>query len=593
MAVFDTAVNTINKFTKDSEVESSAEDSSDSSPGLIGDHHVSKKPMSSQKTPRRSSRLSKGRDEDDLSDDSDPHIDMGDVMMNEEEKMMIEDEKDADKKLARKQQMAVALVKSVVMKKEEEQGEKQNQVSNAEEAKKNVKQEDDESDSQGMNHSNRRKRQKTDVDSSIRDAPPATAAVENPVATRSQTPPPIPTRSSSRKITKTSKAIKASLDDNEEQSQGKRITSKSSAPVPNPILKSPNPSASGRVNAKKKDESSTPTRSNAHGRSKGQINNGKKQTLTKTKNEEIIPEPSNINVDMPRSRKRIFSIDLDPDTFDFDFGVGDTGPDPALYRGRGMSFELFNFSVAETSGDLKSDALNGGRPRGDSIIFDPISFADGGIHEEAALHKVRHDSLVLEENDDLKLLTANTYDTTSLIMHPTSSVQPSPMVSKSHRGSSSTGSKSKSSSKSKAPSRSASTNPASKTVTHSQASKSKHHLTVVSGSTSSCEKEETLHMPQGSAAAAAAVASLSSQILQNTMNGTISHTSCPMDLLNKGGRIGIYLPEARRERISKFHSKRKNRIWRKRIKYDCRKKLADSRPRVKGRFVKSLEPEDE
>lgn len=305
MAVFDTAVNTINKFTKDSEVESSAEDSSDSSPGLIGDHHVSKKVISSQKTPRRSSRLSKGRDEDDLSDDSDPHIDMGDVMMNEEEKMMIEEEKDADKKLARKQQMAVALVKSVVMKKEEE--ENQNHESNADEVKKNVKQEDDISDSQSSNNGHRRKRQKSNGNSFTAEPSPSTAAVENPVATRTQTPPPIPTRSSSRKITKTIKALKDSPDDNE----GKRISSKSSAPVPNPILKSPNPSATGRTTAKKKDESSTPTRSNSHGRSKGQINNGNKQDLSNVKKEDNVPEPSNSNVDLSRSRKRIFSIDLD------------------------------------------------------------------------------------------------------------------------------------------------------------------------------------------------------------------------------------------------------------------------------------------
>jgi hypothetical protein len=66
-----------------------------------------------------------------------------------------------------------------------------------------------------------------------------------------------------------------------------------------------------------------------------------------------------------------------------------------------------------------------------------------------------------------------------------------------------------------------------------------------------------------------------------------------MDLLNKEGRIGIYLPAARKERIARFHEKRARRIWRKRIKYDCRKKLADSRPRIKGRFVKRSDMDED
>ncbi|TMW66161.1 hypothetical protein Poli38472_003926 [Pythium oligandrum] len=54
-------------------------------------------------------------------------------------------------------------------------------------------------------------------------------------------------------------------------------------------------------------------------------------------------------------------------------------------------------------------------------------------------------------------------------------------------------------------------------------------------------------------------------------------------------KIGSYSPEARKLRIQKFHEKRKNRTWKKSIKYDCRKKLADDRPRIKGRFVRVTE----
>lgn len=49
--------------------------------------------------------------------------------------------------------------------------------------------------------------------------------------------------------------------------------------------------------------------------------------------------------------------------------------------------------------------------------------------------------------------------------------------------------------------------------------------------------------------------------------------------------VGRYTVEQRRERVQRFLEKRKLRVWKKKVKYGCRKKLADSRPRVKGRFV--------
>ncbi|KAE8899654.1 hypothetical protein PF005_g7707 [Phytophthora fragariae] len=54
-------------------------------------------------------------------------------------------------------------------------------------------------------------------------------------------------------------------------------------------------------------------------------------------------------------------------------------------------------------------------------------------------------------------------------------------------------------------------------------------------------------------------------------------------------KIGIYSPAERRERLKRFHEKRKLRVYHKRIKYDCRKRLANSCPRIKGRFVRKSE----
>lgn len=52
-------------------------------------------------------------------------------------------------------------------------------------------------------------------------------------------------------------------------------------------------------------------------------------------------------------------------------------------------------------------------------------------------------------------------------------------------------------------------------------------------------------------------------------------------------------PEQRRklrmEALARFRSKRANRSFAKKVRYECRKQLADSRPRVKGRFVKKSE----
>eukprot|EP00978_Attheya_sp_CCMP212_P011127 scaffold27227_cov45-Attheya_sp.AAC.2 len=52
------------------------------------------------------------------------------------------------------------------------------------------------------------------------------------------------------------------------------------------------------------------------------------------------------------------------------------------------------------------------------------------------------------------------------------------------------------------------------------------------------------------------------------------------------GWVGAYSPDSRKIRIERFLAKRNHRVWTKKVKYDVRKNFADSRLRVKGRFVK-------
>ena len=69
-----------------------------------------------------------------------------------------------------------------------------------------------------------------------------------------------------------------------------------------------------------------------------------------------------------------------------------------------------------------------------------------------------------------------------------------------------------------------------------------------------------------------------------SINLSLSHAI--KQVYNKNGRIGIYTPSERAAIIARFQSKRARRNWKKKIRYGCRKNLADRRVRVKGRFVK-------
>lgn len=201
-------------------------------------------------------------------------------------------------------------------------------------------------------------------------------------------------------------------------------------------------------------------------------------------------------------RNRAFSFEC------FAFGINADEPLPPLEQSTSSAHLVGTSASASAEYNHISD-MPMGRPRGDSIIFDPASFQDGGIHEQHALERAK----------------------VGPKRAPRATAAPAP-----------------------APPRSI------HTITSSSTTKSSsNHNHAANGTTTTCGTTTTLSL----------------------------------ELLNKDGRIGVYLPEARRARIARFHAKRSKRIWRKRIKYDCRKKLADSRPRIKGRFVKRSDMDED
>jgi hypothetical protein len=71
--------------------------------------------------------------------------------------------------------------------------------------------------------------------------------------------------------------------------------------------------------------------------------------------------------------------------------------------------------------------------------------------------------------------------------------------------------------------------------------------------------------------------------LPGSENKALAHLASGTEGL--GQKIGTLTVEERREKVQKFLEKRKRRVFKKRISYQCRKRVADSRVRVKGRFV--------
>jgi len=83
--------------------------------------------------------------------------------------------------------------------------------------------------------------------------------------------------------------------------------------------------------------------------------------------------------------------------------------------------------------------------------------------------------------------------------------------------------------------------------------------------------------------------SSSSPLAAITSSSSLTAVEKYASIYNKNGRIGIYTKDERAAIIRRYRDKKKRRVWKKQIRYYCRKNLADRRIRIKGRFVKANE----
>ncbi|CAI9770528.1 unnamed protein product [Fraxinus pennsylvanica] len=75
---------------------------------------------------------------------------------------------------------------------------------------------------------------------------------------------------------------------------------------------------------------------------------------------------------------------------------------------------------------------------------------------------------------------------------------------------------------------------------------------------------------------------------KQSLNSSIANEVSIIESMNKACK---YSPEEKKERIERYRNKRNLRNFNKKIKYECRKTLAESRPRIRGRFMRNDETE--